>query len=107
MGNFGEIKNSRIGAGTIISHFSYLGDATVGERVNIGAGTVTCNFDGQRKNPTVIEDGAFIGSGAMIVAPVHIGAGAKIGAGSVVTHDVPAKTLVYGVPAQVKKENLE
>jgi bifunctional UDP-N-acetylglucosamine pyrophosphorylase/glucosamine-1-phosphate N-acetyltransferase len=105
MGNFGEIKNSRIGAGTIISHFSYLGDATVGEGVNIGAGTVTCNFDGQQKNPTLIEDGAFVGSGTMIVAPVRVGAGAKIGAGSVVTHDVPANSLAYGVPARVKKEN--
>ena len=107
MGNFGEVKNSRIGAGTIISHFSYLGDATVGEGVNIGAGTVTCNFDGQHKNPTVIEDGAFVGSGTMIVAPVRVGAGAKIGAGSVVTHDVPANSLAYGVPARVKKENPE
>jgi bifunctional UDP-N-acetylglucosamine pyrophosphorylase/glucosamine-1-phosphate N-acetyltransferase len=105
MGNFGEIKNSHVGAGTIISHFSYLGEATVGERVNIGAGTVTCNFDGQRKNATVIEDGAFVGSGTMIVAPVRIGAGARVGAGSVVTHDVPANALVYGVPARVKKED--
>ena len=102
MGNFGEVKNSRIGAGTVISHFSYIGDATVGRGVNIGAGAVTCNYDGQRKHPTVIDDGAFIGSGAKLVAPLRIGRGAIVGAGAVVTHDVPPETVVYGVPAREK-----
>ncbi len=104
VGNFSEVKNSRIGPGTTIGHFSYLGDATVGGKVNIGAGAVTCNYDGRRKHPTVIEDGAFIGSGAMLVAPLRIGARAKVGAGSVVTHDVPPDTLVYGVPARPKNK---
>ena len=100
MGNFGEVKNSYLGAGTKMGHFSYLGDARVGENVNIGAGTITCNYDGVNKHRTVIEDGAFIGSDTMLVAPVHIGAGAKTGAGSVVTHDVPDGGIVYGVPAR-------
>lgn len=104
MGNFGEMKNSTLGPGSKMGHFSYLGDATVGADVNIGAGTITCNYDGQRKHPTVIEDGAFIGSDSMLVAPLHIGCGAKTGAGSVVTHDVPAGTVVYGVPARVKQQ---
>jgi bifunctional UDP-N-acetylglucosamine pyrophosphorylase/glucosamine-1-phosphate N-acetyltransferase len=104
VGNFGEVKNSYLGPGTKMGHFSYLGDATVGEDVNIGAGTITCNYDGQRKHPTIIEDGVFIGSGTMLVAPVRIGAGAKIGAGSVVTHDIPPGSVAYGVPARVKGE---
>jgi bifunctional UDP-N-acetylglucosamine pyrophosphorylase/glucosamine-1-phosphate N-acetyltransferase len=76
----------------------------VGRDVNIGAGTITCNYDGQRKHPTIIEDGAFIGSDTMLVAPVRVGAGAKIGAGSVLTHDVPPGRVAYGVPARVKHE---
>jgi bifunctional UDP-N-acetylglucosamine pyrophosphorylase / glucosamine-1-phosphate N-acetyltransferase len=103
VGNFGEIKNSTLGRGAKMGHVSYLGDATVGEDVNIGAGTITCNFDGQRKHPTEIGDGAFIGSGSMLVAPLRIGSGAKTGAGSVVTHDLPADTLAYGVPARPRK----
>ncbi len=103
MGNFGEVKNSYLGPGTKMGHFSYLGDAQVGENVNIGAGTITCNFDGVRKHPTVIEDGAFIGSDTMLVAPVRVGRGAKTGAGSVVTHDIPPGALAYGVPARVQK----
>ncbi|MDQ1300453.1 MAG: bifunctional UDP-N-acetylglucosamine pyrophosphorylase / glucosamine-phosphate N-acetyltransferase [Chloroflexota bacterium] len=103
MGNFGEMKNSTLGPGSKMGHFSYLGDATVGAGVNIGAGAITCNFDGERKHPTVIEDGAFIGSDSMLVAPVHIGQGARTGAGSVVTHDVPAGAIVYGTPARLKK----
>ncbi len=103
MGNFGEVKDSYLGAGTKMGHFSYVGDATVGENVNIGAGSTTCNYDGQRKNRTIIEDGAFIGSDAMLVAPVRIGAGAVIGAGSVVTRDVPPGSVAYGVPARVKR----
>ncbi len=102
MGNFGEMKNSVLGPGSKMGHFSYLGDAQIGEDVNIGAGTITCNFDGVNKHKTVIEDGAFIGSDSMLVAPLHIGRGAKTGAGSVVTHDVPAGAVAYGVPARVK-----
>ncbi len=102
MGNFGEVKNSYLGPGVKMGHFSYLGDATVGAGTNIGAGTITCNFDGQRKHRTVIGEGAFIGSDTMLVAPVEIGAGAKIGAGSVVTHDVPPGAVAYGVPARIR-----
>ena len=100
MGNFGEIKNSYLGPGTKMGHFSYLGDATIGEEVNIGAGTITCNFDGVHKNPTEIGDNAFIGSDTMLVAPVKIGEGAHTGAGAVVTHDVLPGETVIGVPAR-------
>lgn len=100
VGNFGEIKNSRLAAGVKVGHFSYLGDATIGEDVNIGAGTITCNFDGRQKHPTEIEAGAFIGSDTMLVAPVRVGRGARTGAGSVVTRDVPPHTLAAGVPAR-------
>lgn len=102
MGNFGEVKNSYLGPGVKMGHFSYLGDATVGAGVNIGAGTITCNFDGRRKHRTVIGERAFIGSDTMLVAPVEIGAEAKTGAGSVVTHDVPPGAVAYGVPARVR-----
>ena len=87
-----------------MGHFSYLGDATVGQDVNIGAGTITCNYDAQHKHATIIHDGAFLGSDTMLVAPVRVGAGAKIGAGSVVTHDVPPGSVAYSVPARVKRE---
>ena len=100
MGNFGEVKNSYLGPGSKMGHFSYLGDATVGEEVNIGAGTITCNYDGEHKHPTQIGAGAFIGSDTMLVAPVNIGEGARTGAGSVVTKDVASKTLVVGMPAR-------
>ncbi len=100
MGNFGEVKASYLGPGTKMGHFSYIGDATIGADVNIGAGTITCNFDGQKKNHTEIGAGVFIGSDTMLVAPVEIGEGAKTGAGAVVTHDVPPHTLVVGVPAR-------
>ncbi len=103
MGNFGEVKNSYLGPGTKMGHFSYIGDAHVGANVNIGAGTITCNYDGVRKNKTVIEDEAFIGSDTMLVAPVRVGRGAKTGAGSVVTRDIPPYTLAYGVPARPKR----
>jgi bifunctional UDP-N-acetylglucosamine pyrophosphorylase/glucosamine-1-phosphate N-acetyltransferase len=104
MGNFGEVKNSTLGPGTKMGHFSYMGDAQVGADVNIGAGTITCNFDGVHKNPTEIGEGAFIGSDTMLVAPVKVGAGAKTGAGAVVTKDIPPNSLAVGVPARVIKE---
>ena len=101
MGNFGEVKNSYVGPETDMHHFSYLGDATVGEHVNIGAGTITVNYDGVRKNPTAIGDGASIGSDTMLVAPVTVGEHATTGAGAVVTRDVPAWSIVAGVPARI------
>ncbi len=101
IGNFVEVKNSRFGAGAVSGHFSYLGDATLGARVNIGAGTITCNYDGKDKLPTVIGDGAFIGCDTMLVAPVTIGADAVTGAGSVVTKDIPQGRLAVGVPARI------
>ena len=100
MGNFGEVKNSYLGPGTKMGHFSYVGDATLGEEVNVGAGTVTCNFDGKRKNRTEIGAGAFIGSDTMLVAPVTVGEGAATGAGAVVTKNVPDYCLAVGVPAR-------
>ncbi len=100
IGNFVEVKASRIGAGSRAGHFSYIGDASVGARVNIGAGTVTCNYDGEKKSETVIEDGAFIGSDTMLVAPVRVGRKAATGAGSVVTKNVPDGVKVAGVPAR-------
>jgi bifunctional UDP-N-acetylglucosamine pyrophosphorylase/glucosamine-1-phosphate N-acetyltransferase len=101
VGNFAELKNSTLGPGAKMGHFSYLGDTEVGAGANIGAGTITCNYDGERKHRTVIEQGAFIGSDTMLVAPVRVGKGAKTGAGSVVTRDVPDGALAYGVPARV------
>lgn len=103
MGNFGEVKNSYLGPGTKMGHFSYVGDTEIEGQVNIGAGTVTVNYDGQNKHKTTIGHGAFIGSDTLLVAPVNVGRGAKTGAGSVVTHDVPDDTLVYGVPARSAK----
>ena len=106
MGNFGEVKDSTLGSGTKMGHFSYIGNATIGENVNIGAGTITCNYDGVHKNPTEIGESAFIGSDTMLVAPVKIGARARTGAGAVVTKDVEPDTLVVGVPARpIKKLN--
>ncbi len=93
VGNFVEVKNSILGAGAKANHLTYLGDATVGEKVNVGAGTITCNYDGVNKWRTEIGAGAFIGSGAMLVAPVKIGAGATIGAGSTITKDAPDDKL--------------
>jgi bifunctional UDP-N-acetylglucosamine pyrophosphorylase/glucosamine-1-phosphate N-acetyltransferase len=104
IGNFVEVKKSKIGRGTKASHLTYLGDATLGERVNIGAGTVTCNYDGVRKNETIIEDDVKIGSDTMLVAPVRIGRGSMTGAGSVVTRDVPPDSLAVGVPAVIRKK---
>ncbi|HEX7541051.1 MAG TPA: bifunctional UDP-N-acetylglucosamine diphosphorylase/glucosamine-1-phosphate N-acetyltransferase GlmU [Anaerolineales bacterium] len=106
MGNFGEIKDSTLGPGAKMGHFSYIGNAIIGPEVNIGAGTVTCNYDGVHKNLTEIGEGAFIGSDTMLVAPVKIGARSRTGAGAVVTKDVEPDTLVVGVPARpIKKLN--
>ena len=93
IGNFVEVKNTEIGAGSKANHLTYLGDSQVGKGVNVGAGSITCNYDGANKWPTLIEDGAFIGSGSMLVAPVRIGSGATIGAGSTITQTAPAGTL--------------
>lgn len=106
MGNFGEVKNSYLGPGSKMGHFSYVGDATIGPRVNVGAGTITCNYDGERKHPTEIEADVFIGSDTMLVAPLKIGQGSRTGAGAVVTKDVPDNTLVVGMPAR-KIKNLD
>jgi len=93
VGNFCEVKNSKVADGSKINHLSYVGDSDVGSRVNVGAGTVTCNYDGANKHRTTIGDGAFIGSGTMLVAPVTVGEGATIGAGSTITKDAPAGKL--------------
>ena len=104
MGNFGEVKDSYLGEGTKMGHFSYIGNADIAGNVNIGAGTITCNYDGKSKHPTIIEEGVFIGSDTMLVAPVKIGRGAKTGAGAVVTRDVAPGEVVVGVPAKPIKK---
>jgi len=101
VGNYVEIKSSRLESGVKIGHFSYIGDATIGAETNIGAGAITANFDGANKYATEIGEGAFIGSGTVLRAPVRIGAGATTGAGSVVTRDVPDRATVIGVPARI------
>jgi bifunctional UDP-N-acetylglucosamine pyrophosphorylase/glucosamine-1-phosphate N-acetyltransferase len=101
MGNFGEVKDSTLGPGTKMGHFSYVGDAEIGPKVNIGAGTITCNYDGEKKHPTMIGEGAFVGSDTMLVAPVKLGKGARTGAGAVVTRDVPDDSVAVGIPARV------
>jgi bifunctional UDP-N-acetylglucosamine pyrophosphorylase/glucosamine-1-phosphate N-acetyltransferase len=100
MGNFGEIKDSTLHEGVKMGHFSYIGNADIGANTNIGAGTITCNFDGEKKHPTEIGEDAFIGSDTMLVAPLKLGDGARTGAGAVVTKDVPEDTLVVGMPAR-------
>jgi bifunctional UDP-N-acetylglucosamine pyrophosphorylase / glucosamine-1-phosphate N-acetyltransferase len=105
VGNFAEVKHSTVGAGSHVGHFSYLGDAVLGERVNVGAGTITCNYDGQRKNPTEIGDDVLLGSDTLLVAPVRVGKRARTGAGAVVTHDVPDDALVTGLPARVRERS--
>lgn len=106
VGNFGEIKDSYLGEGSKMGHFSYIGNAQIGKDVNIGAGTITCNYDGQDKFQTTIKDGVFIGSDSMLVAPLEIGENSSTGAGSVVTKDVPPNTMVVGVPARkIKKKD--
>jgi bifunctional UDP-N-acetylglucosamine pyrophosphorylase/glucosamine-1-phosphate N-acetyltransferase len=101
VGNFVEIKNSEIGKGSKANHLSYIGDSTVGSRVNIGAGTITCNYDGANKFRTVIEDDAFIGSDTQLVAPVRVGKGATIGAGSTITKDTPDGELTLSRSKQI------
>ena len=100
MGNFGEVKDSTLAEGVKMGHFSYIGNATIGANTNIGAGTITANFDGEKKNPTEIGEDVFIGSDTMLVAPLKLGDGARTGAGAVVTKDVPEDTLVVGMPAR-------
>jgi bifunctional UDP-N-acetylglucosamine pyrophosphorylase/glucosamine-1-phosphate N-acetyltransferase len=107
MGNFGEVKDSYLGPGTKMGHFSYIGNAEIDAGVNIGAGTITCNYDGRKKYKTVIGKNVFIGSDTMLVAPVTLGEGARTGAGAVVTHDVAPGELVYGVPARASQRNGE
>ncbi len=104
VGNFVEVKKSRLGAGAKSQHLAYLGDARIGERVNVGAGTITCNYDGERKHQTEIGDGAFIGSNATLVAPVRIGEASYVGAGSVITEAVPDGALALGRGRQVVKQ---
>jgi bifunctional UDP-N-acetylglucosamine pyrophosphorylase/glucosamine-1-phosphate N-acetyltransferase len=104
IGNFVELKKTRLGRGAKANHLAYLGDATVGDDVNVGAGTITCNYDGVAKHETTIEEGAFIGTNTSLVAPVTIGAGAYVGAGSVITKSVPAGALAVARGQQVVKE---
>lgn len=104
IGNFVEIKKSTIAKGAKINHLSYVGDSDIGEEVNIGAGTITCNYDGKLKYKTTIKAGAFIGSNTALVAPITVGEGALVGAGSVITQDVPAGSLALGRARQVVKE---
>lgn len=106
VGNFSEIKNAQIGEGAKVNHLSYIGDATLGAKVNVGAGTITCNYDGVFKHQTVIGDNAFIGSNTMLVAPVTVGADALTGSGSVITQDVPDEALAVGRARQVNKAGL-
>jgi bifunctional UDP-N-acetylglucosamine pyrophosphorylase/glucosamine-1-phosphate N-acetyltransferase len=103
VGNFVELKKTVLGKGSKASHLTYLGDATIGEKTNIGAGTITCNYDGKNKHATVIGSGVKIGSDTMLVAPITVGDGASTGAGSVVTKDVAENELVVGVPARAKR----
>jgi bifunctional UDP-N-acetylglucosamine pyrophosphorylase / glucosamine-1-phosphate N-acetyltransferase len=104
VGNFVELKKTSLGAGSKSMHLAYLGDATIGEKVNIGAGTITCNYDGVAKNPTVIENGAFIGSDTQLIAPVTVGAGAYVGSGTTIREDVPAGALAVSAG---KQRNIE
>jgi bifunctional UDP-N-acetylglucosamine pyrophosphorylase/glucosamine-1-phosphate N-acetyltransferase len=103
LGNFVETKKTRIGKGSKANHLSYLGDAVIGRKVNVGAGTITCNYDGVHKHPTVIDDGVFIGSDSQLVAPVRIGRGAYVGAGSTVVQDVPPGALALSRTRQTNK----
>jgi bifunctional UDP-N-acetylglucosamine pyrophosphorylase/glucosamine-1-phosphate N-acetyltransferase len=105
LGNFSEVKKSKLGTGAKVNHLSYIGDATLGKNVNIGAGTITCNYDGINKFPTIIEDNAFIGSNSNLIAPVRVGAHAVVGAGSSLSENVPAWSLVVERARTVTKKN--
>ena len=107
IGNFVEVKNSRIGQGTKAGHFSYIGDAQVGSNVNIGAGSITCNFDGEHKHRTLIGDDVFIGCDTMMVAPVTIGERSYTSAGSVVNRSVPADSGAIGAPARIRRKRTD
>jgi bifunctional UDP-N-acetylglucosamine pyrophosphorylase/glucosamine-1-phosphate N-acetyltransferase len=104
VGNFVEIKKSTLGSETKSMHLAYLGDATIGNKVNIGAGVITCNYDGVNKHPTIIEDGVFVGTDSQLIAPVRIGKDAYVAAGSSVTDDVPPESLAIARGRQVNKE---
>jgi bifunctional UDP-N-acetylglucosamine pyrophosphorylase/glucosamine-1-phosphate N-acetyltransferase len=104
IGNFVEVKNSRLGEGSKVSHLTYIGDTQMGNNVNVGAGSVTCNYDGFSKHQTVLEDGVFVGSGTMMVAPVVLGSNSIVGAGSTITEDVPPDSLALGRARQEVKE---
>jgi bifunctional UDP-N-acetylglucosamine pyrophosphorylase/glucosamine-1-phosphate N-acetyltransferase len=104
VGNFVELKKTTLGEGSKANHLAYLGDATIGAGVNVGAGTITCNYDGAHKHQTIIEDGAFIGSDSQLVAPVTVGAGAYVGSGTTVTEDVPPGALAI---SRVHQRNIE
>jgi bifunctional UDP-N-acetylglucosamine pyrophosphorylase/glucosamine-1-phosphate N-acetyltransferase len=104
LGNFVETKKTRLGKGSKANHLSYLGDSEIGEGVNVGAGTITCNYDGVHKHKTTIEDEVFVGSDSTLVAPIRIGRGAYIGAASCITEDVPADSLALGRARQTIKE---
>src|SRR5262249_30236568 len=105
VGNFVEIKKSKLGMGTKSMHLAYMGDATIGKNVNIGAGVITVNYDGKNKHPTTIEDHAFIGSDSQLIAPIHVGVGGFVAAGSTITKNVPAESLAIARGRQIVKEN--
>jgi bifunctional UDP-N-acetylglucosamine pyrophosphorylase/glucosamine-1-phosphate N-acetyltransferase len=104
VGNFVELKKTRLGKGSKANHLTYLGDSEIGEKVNVGAGTITCNYDGVSKHKTVIEDGVFVGSDSILVAPIRIGKGAYVAAATTVTEDVPPDSLALGRARQIVKE---
>jgi bifunctional UDP-N-acetylglucosamine pyrophosphorylase/glucosamine-1-phosphate N-acetyltransferase len=104
VGNFVEMKKTRLGKGSKANHLTYLGDTEVGERVNVGAGTITCNYDGVNKHKTIIEDGVFVGSDSILIAPIRIGKGAYVAAATCVTEDVPADSLALGRARQIVKQ---
>ena len=105
VGNFVEVKKSKVGINSKIPHLTYVGDSTIGKNVNIGAGTITCNYDGKKKNKTKISDGVFIGSNASLIAPVKIGKGSIVGAGSVITKNVKNKSLALTRSSQIEIKN--
>ena len=105
VGNFVEVKKSKVGVNSKIPHLTYVGDSTIGKNVNIGAGTITCNYDGKKKNKTKISDGVFIGSNASLIAPVKIGKGSIVGAGSVITKNVKIKSLALSRSSQIDIKN--